>query len=225
MNIDFQIISKSPLFKNVSPEIIKQQFEQLHYRVLSYQKNELIVQQGSVLEEIRMVLSGHVRSEINTDGHTTKVADLHAPKVLAPSFLFGADNVYPVDVVANVDAQILCLPKAEFMKLMQINREVMSNYLDIISSRAQFLARRIQLLSLRTIKHKIARYLLDLAGDNLQNFELPMTQTKLAEYFAVARPPLTKVFADLAKEGIIKVNARTIYILNKSALQQILLSK
>lgn len=225
MNINFQTISKSPLFKGVPVNVIQQEFEQLHYRVLHYAKNDTIVQRGNQLEEIRIVLSGHVRSEIDTGDHITKVADLHAPMVLAPGFLFGKENVYPVNVIANVDTEILCMPKSEFMKLMQMNKDIMSNYLDIISSRAQFLAKRIQLLSLRTIKQKIAKYLLDLAEDKLQNFELPMTQTKLAEYFAVARPPLTKAFADLNKDGIIDIKARTVYILNKQALQQIVTSK
>ncbi|MFV0290323.1 MAG: Crp/Fnr family transcriptional regulator [Mangrovibacterium sp.] len=220
--MNYQIISLSPLFSGISTENIELLFKQIHYRVMNYSKNDFIVQQGSVLEELRLILSGSVRSEISNEQHTTKVADLHAPKVLAPSFLFGKDNKYPVDVIANASVKILCIPKVEFLKLMQLNSQLMSNYLDIVSSRAQFLAKRIQLLSLRTIKEKVAKYLLDLAGDNLQSFELPMTQTMLAEYFAVARPPLSKIFTDLSKEGIIKINTRTIYLLDKNALRNIL---
>ncbi|MFV0521499.1 MAG: hypothetical protein ACK5MI_03565, partial [Mangrovibacterium sp.] len=40
MNINFQTISKSPLFKGVPVNVIQQEFEQLHYRVLHYAKND-----------------------------------------------------------------------------------------------------------------------------------------------------------------------------------------
>ncbi len=216
--LNFQLISQSPLFKNVSSLILEDNFKQIHYQTKSFDKNELIATQGEEIKTLKFILSGSVRAEINNEDRITKIEDLTAPASLAPSFLFGNSNAYPVNVIANENTTTLHITKEEFTKLMTINKTILTNYLHLISSKAQFLAKRINLLSLRTIKQKVATYLLEQSKDKQLAFVLPMTQTKLAEYFAVARPPLTRTLSSLEKDGIITINARTIKIINKQKL-------
>ena len=126
-------------------------------------------------------------------GKTIKIEDIDAPRPLAAAFLFGQNNQFPVTVIANNDVELLYISKPEFVKLLQKDQRILTNYLNSISSRAQFLTQRIKFLSFKTIRQKIAHYLLELAGDSLAVVELPLSQEQLAEFFAVTRPSLARV--------------------------------
>ncbi|MFV0554656.1 MAG: Crp/Fnr family transcriptional regulator [Mangrovibacterium sp.] len=216
----FQSIGGMPLFKGIELSRLEELFATVHFKLQKHDKEQLIATKGEPIERVLLLIKGTVRTEIWQGEKVTQVATLDAPKLLAPSFIFGSQNRYPVSVVSNTEVEIIQLSRAEFQQMLHCNQQMMVNFLNVISSRTQFLAQRIDLLSLRTIKQKLAKYLLTLAGEHLQNFELPMTQSKLAEYFAVARPPLTKAFAELVQAGAIRMESRVVYVLNKSMLEE-----
>jgi len=105
---------------------------------------------------------------------------------------------------------------------MQQNSLVLKNYLDAISSRTQFLSNRIRFLSFRTIKEKIAHYILSLSGKGLNAITLSQSQTNLADFFGVTRPSLARAFHELEQDGIIKVERREITLINKEKLNNLL---
>lgn len=54
-----------------------------------------------------ILLKGSVRGEmIDYSGRLIKVEDIIAPRAIAPLFLFGADNRYPVEVTANEATEV-----------------------------------------------------------------------------------------------------------------------
>jgi CRP-like cAMP-binding protein len=137
-----------------------------------------------------VIQEGSVKAEMTDySGKTIKIEDLEAPFPLATAFLFGKNNRFPVTVVANNEVRVVVIPKAEFVKLLQWNTVILNNYLNTISTRAQFLSQKLKFLSFKTIKQKIAHYLLEQAGDRLAGVELPQTQEQLAEMFGVTRRP------------------------------------
>jgi len=115
--------------------------------------------------------------------------------LLAPAFLFGVDNHYPVDIIANKETECIFITKFSFSKLLQISPAAQNNFLDIISGKAQFLSNKIKFLTLQPIKGKIADYLLRRTRGRLLNtINLPYSQDKLADLFGVTRPALTRAF-------------------------------
>jgi CRP/FNR family transcriptional regulator, dissimilatory nitrate respiration regulator len=80
------------------------------------------------------------------------------------------------------------------------------------------LASKLKFLSFKTIKGKIAQYILSLAGPDKVMVELPMTQNEMAEQFGVARPSLARAMGEMADEGIISVDRRVVRILDRKRL-------
>ncbi len=221
--IDFEKLSQSPVFKGLNPEKLGKLFLTVFYQVRKFERNELVVSSGSECTSLVIVLSGSVKGEMaDYSGKTIKIEDIEAPRPLAAAFLFGSQNRYPVSVIANNSVELLFIPKAEFLKILQKEEMVLTNYLNSISSRAQFLSQRIKFLSFRTIRQKIAHYLLELAGDRLSTVEFPLSQEQLAEFFGVTRPALARALGELASEGFIDVHRRTIKILKKQRMGELL---
>ncbi|MEL7586723.1 MAG: Crp/Fnr family transcriptional regulator [Prolixibacteraceae bacterium] len=221
--IDFEILSKSPVFTGLNPVQLAGLFKDLPCQVRRLDKNALVVSAGEECSSLIIVLSGSVKGEM-TDytGKTIKIEDIPAPRPLAAAFLFGKNNYFPVTVITNTPVELLHIPKIEFLKLLQKDRHILTNYLNSISSRTQFLSQRIRFLSFRTIRQKIAHYILDLAGNKLSSVELPLSQEDLAEFFGVTRPALARSLGELGQEGIIEVNRRTIRILDKQRMNDLL---
>ena len=221
--IDFELLVKSPVFSGLLVDKLKSTFQDIHYQVRKFEKNDLVVQAGTECSQLIIVLSGSVKGEM-TDytGKTIKIEDIEAPRPLAAAFLFGQNNQFPVTVIANNDVELLYISKPEFLKLLQKDQRILTNYLNSISSRAQFLSQRIKFLSFKTIRQKIAHYLLGLAGDRLAVVELPLSQEQLSEFFAVTRPSLARALGEMGQEGLIDVKRRTVRILDKQKMNELL---
>lgn len=221
--VQTQIISQSPIFRGISEEELTRLFGQIHYQVKSYQKNELIVSGGDPCDRLLIVQKGSVKAEMNDySGKIIKIEDLTAPQPLATAFLFGRQNQFPVTVSATSDVEMVSIPKDEFVKLLQLNSLILNNYLNTISTRAQFLSQKLKFLSFKTIKQKIAHFLLEKAGDRLLTIEIQQSQEQLAEMFGVARPSLARTLGEMVQEGLIETQRRSIKILDKDRMNQLL---
>lgn len=219
------IISQSPIFRGISEEELASLFGQIHYQVKTYQKNDLIIIGGEICDRLLIIQQGSVKAEMNDySGKTINIEDLAAPQPLATAFLFGKQNQFPVTVSATTNVEMVSIPKAEFIKLLQLNSLILNNYLNTISTRAQFLSQKLKFLSFKTIKQKIAHFLLEKAGDRLITIEVPQSQEQLAEMFGVARPSLARTLGEMVQEGLIEIQRRSIKILDKERMNQLLKS-
>jgi len=220
-----EILCQSPIFRGISPEELTGLFAQIHFQVKTYRKNDLIVMGGDICDRLLIIQLGSVKAEMNDySGKTIKIEDLSAPQPLATAFLFGKQNKFPVTVSATTDVEMVSIPKPEFVKLLQLNALILNNYLNTISTRAQFLSQKLKFLSFKTIKQKIAHYLLEKAGDRLQTVEIQQSQGQLAEMFGVTRPSLARTLGEMCQEGLIETDRRCIKILDKNRMNQLLKS-
>ncbi|HAH25369.1 MAG TPA: Crp/Fnr family transcriptional regulator [Prolixibacteraceae bacterium] len=221
--VQTDLISQSPIFRGILEEELSNLFGQIHYQVKSYQKNDMIVAGGDICDRLLIVQKGIVKAEMTDySGKTIKIEDIEAPRPLATAFLFGKENRFPVTVSANNQVEIISIHKEEFVKMLQLNSLILNNYLNAISTRAQFLSEKLKFLSFKTIRQKMAHFLLEKAGDRLLTIELQQSQEQLAEMFGVARPSLARALGEMVQEGLIETQRRSIRILDKDRMNQLL---
>lgn len=221
--IDYTLLSQCPVFRGISATDAENLLKQVHFQLRKFLKDEIVVVAGESVANLNIVLSGSVRGEmIDYSGKTIKIEDVEAPKPLAAAFLFGQDNKFPVTVTANEKCSILVIPVGEFLKLLQMNSQILRNYLNSISSRAQFLSQKLHFLSFKTIRGKVAHYLLQQAGERFHSVELKNTQQQLADLFGVTRPSLARVFGDMQKEGLISISNKTVKLIDKEKLSELI---
>jgi CRP-like cAMP-binding protein len=184
----------------------------------------MISQSGEPVNSFMMVIVGVVKGEmVDFSGRIIKIEDIPASGALASAFIFGSRNRFPVNVVAVSDTQLLIIEKDDFLKFLKSNDKILANFLDIISNRSQFLSEKIKFLNFKTIKGKLAQYILQTAGPDKSEIRLAMTQNDLAEYFGVARPSIARVISELETEGIIITKGKTLKILDKKRLTELTL--
>lgn len=221
--MNYKLLAQCPVFKGIPEEESKILLNSVHYQVKSYQKGEMVAMQGEPVSSLFIILLGSVKGEmIDYSGKTIKIEDIEAPRPLAAAFLFGKENRFPVTVTANNDVKILAIPVPEFLKLLQRNTRILVNYLNSISSRSQFLSQKLHFLNFKTIREKVAHFLLQQAGEKLHSFELKATQQQLSELFGVTRPSLARVISEMQREKLFIIERKTVTLLNRQKLNEIL---
>jgi CRP/FNR family transcriptional regulator, dissimilatory nitrate respiration regulator len=223
MNFESGIIEKLRdcyFFKNLPAGEIERILNNKHIRIRNFLIEQFAVQAGDPCNELPILISGSVRGEMTDySGRVIKIEDIKAPAVLASAFVFGYETKFPVDIIANQPSSIFFVPKESLLKIFQENPQIMLNFLNDISNRSQFLARKIRFLAFKTIREKLAHYLTELSvSQNTNTILIPVTQAKLADFFGVTRPSLGRAIAELGSEGIILADRNHIQILNKQKL-------
>lgn len=197
--------------------------DDLKCTIKAYGKNELIIRQGDVCDALYMLTHGSVKTEMITEnGNILGIEIIKAPRPLAPAFVFSDNNHFPVDVTALEEVEIMKIPKTEIMRLMMTNPDFMSSFMTHNANRTQFLTNRLQLLSIKTIKGKLAHFLFENSQGEGKPFEINRNQTELADFFGVARPSLARSLSEMVQEGLISINRKEYIILNSKGLRELL---
>jgi len=220
--MDCSLLSNAPLFKGLSPDEIEKILDNVSYNIKKFQSGSMICQSGEHVNSLMVVLSGVVKGEmVDYAGRVIKIEDIPAPGALAPAFMFGNRNRFPVNVIAVSSAELLLIGKPDFLKLLMINDTILVNFLDMISNRSQFLSEKIKFLNFKTIKGKLAHFILQKAGTDQMSVTLGMTQNDLADFFGVTRPSVARALHDLEEGGFIEAKSKTIKIINKEGLSDL----
>ncbi|MBW6458949.1 MAG: Crp/Fnr family transcriptional regulator [Bacteroidales bacterium] len=217
-----EILTRCPIFIGLDGHEIESVFSNAHHFTRTFEVGEIAAFSGEPVNFLMCVLEGSLKGEMQDfSGKVITIDDIKAPRTLATAFIFGKQNRFPVNVLANEKTRILYIPKYEFMKMLQSDIRILQNFLNVISGQTQMLANKLKFLSFKTIRGKIAQYILSLAGPDKTMVEMPLTQNALAEQFGVARPSLARTLGEMADEGIISVDRRVVRILDRKKLMEV----
>jgi CRP-like cAMP-binding protein len=220
--MDYSVLLKSPLFRSMVLAEVMSVMATTPYRIKKYNSGTMIALSGEPVKSFMLVIDGRVKGEmVDFSGRVIKIEEIPASGALASAFIFGSWNRFPVNVVAISDTRILTIEKPDFLKFLNNNDRILANFLDIISDRSQFLSEKIKFLSFKTIKGKLAQYILQVVGRDKTEITVSSTQSELAEYFGVARPSIARVIGELEDEGIIRTSGKHIIILDKERLARL----
>jgi len=210
-----------PICRHIPVNERKAFLEALNFQIKFFEKGEWVAQQGNRVTALYILQKGSVKAEMVAESGTAlSIEIIHAPQPLAAAFLFAENNTFPVDVIALEPCEIMVVSKESILKQIAQNEAFLKGFMTFNSNRAHFLSERLKCLSLKTIKGKLAQYILSRA-DNMV-FTLSMNQTALAEYFGVARPSLSRSLSEMVNEGVISLKGKQGKILNMKALKELI---
>lgn len=183
-----------------------------------------MAQAGDPVDKAILLMEGRLQGEmVDFAGNSLKIEELDPPQMVAAAFLYGPKSKFPVFLNARTDGKIMIILKKEFTDMLSLESRVMVNYINIVSGKAQFLSGKITFLSLRTIKEKIAYYILQMMKNGGNGYvAIDQTQTNLAELFGVTRPSLSRTVQEMEKQDIFTWSRDNIVIKDLKKLNSIL---
>lgn len=222
--MDTKALIRIPLFHSIKESEIERMFSNLRIKETHFRKGEILAFQDELCNRLIILLSGSVKAEMtDPSGRVVKVEDIYAPNPLAILFLFGHENRFPVQAVAREDVIALVIPRQSVLRMLSMNETLLKNYLDISADFAGRLSKKLHFMSFRTIRQKLAMYILNLSKlSGSDSVELDKTKTALAEYFGVSRQSLERELTNMQNDNLISADKRKIHIKDKNSLFHII---
>ena len=185
-----------PLFEGCSRESIETLFRESANRLSAYKEGELVAMQGDECRSLYLLMEGEVHTFMTSDdGKEVLVERMRAPEVLAPAFLYGSENHFPVSIKAVSDCRVWVLSKVSFFHAMQDQEALLRNFLQLVSDRSLFLSRKFKEFALHNLTTRVVGYLKQHhTSQNLQ---------EVAFILGVARPSLSRALAMLVSQGTV----------------------
>lgn len=187
-----------------------------------YEKGESIFFEGDEGIGFYMVQEGRVKIfKMSMDG---KEQILH---VFGPGEPFGEVPVFhgqpfPANAMALVRTKLLFFPRREFVELVTGNPSLALNMLAMLSLRLRRFANQIESLSLKEVPGRLAGYLIYLSEEqnSPDRVTLDIPKGQLASLLGTIPETLSRIFARMTDEGLIRVEGRTIYLDDMEGLRE-----
>lgn len=129
---------------------------------------------------------------------------------------------FPASAEALVKSRLVYFPKKDFVNLIEKHPSVSLNMLALLSMRLRQFASQIENLSLKEVPARLANYLIYVSEeqDNTDTIQLTVSKGQLASLLGTIPETLSRIFAKMSDEGLIRVEGRTITILNRAGLMR-----
>lgn len=214
-----QELAYCPLFRGMTQREHDAFLDRNVREILTFKKGETVVRQGDPIHSVMLLVQGSVRTEMITlEGNVLDIDILEAVIPMAPSFIYGAKNNYPFDVIAVDTAIFLNISKEAWLEEMANNKQLLTNFLTMNADLTLFLFNKLQMISLKSLRKKLATFFLEKTTIENASFTLKRSRTQLAEYFGVQRQSLARSLKEMEDEGIIQLKGRTVHVLDRSKL-------
>ena len=213
------------LFEGLEPAEVAGFLKAARCRQDSFPRGAILLSQGDSVTAAGLLLSGKIKAyRLNRQGEE------NLQSVLGPGGMFGdmlmaTDNgKSPVTVEAVEDAQVLFVPFESIMAAPgDFGNRLRVNLLHELSARYWALNRKVRYLSERSLRGRIALFLLDAAKDQGGlTFTVPMTREAMASLLGVNRSALSRELSRMEKDGLLAVYRGSFRLLDRAGLEDCL---
>lgn len=219
----FEVLKMSPLFRGLSVDEINLLINNCAHQIKQFSGQEVLAYSGEKVEKAMIILEGKLHGEmIDYAGNSLKIEEMEPPQMVASAFLYGSQSLFPVNLSALTEGKLLVIFKNDFTRMLSSDQRVLNNYLNIISGKAQFLSQKITFLSFKTIREKIAYFLLQHLHPGSMIIPMNQSQKGVAELLGVARPSLARIISEMESDGLIQWDRTQVEVLNMKQLKAIL---
>lgn len=216
-----RILSITPLFKGLS----EQQRDEIGAIAIDrhYHRNASIFMEGEEADGFYIVAEGQVKIfKTSLEG---KEQILH---IYGPGNPFGEVPVFsgsrfPANAQALVESRILFLPRNAFVRLITANPSLSMNMLGELSMRLRQFTIQIENLSLKEVPSRLASYLTYLSREqeNPDRVTLDISKGQLASLLGTIPETLSRIFAKMSAQRLIRVDGKAIYLLDPLGLKDL----
>ncbi|MCR1898782.1 Crp/Fnr family transcriptional regulator [Irregularibacter muris] len=215
---------KNSLLFSVLTPTDKEYFEQ-NMEIKEYIKEETIFSPLDQCDYLSMIIEGQVKlCKYAADGKEQILSFLGKDDIFGEALVFEGGN-YVVTVVAETNCKIGMIHREILLTMSQRNREFTKAFFRELTQKIQLLNNKVEMLSLKTIKQKIARLLLTLSQEQ-QSLEVKLlySKQKIALLLGTSREVVSRNFSEMENEGYIAQKGRKVTIIDKDALEDLLLT-
>lgn len=207
------------IFEGLSKQEINLAKEQLDFSFNKYKKDQVIIEENSIVKEIGIINKGNLCiSKFTEDGREILM------QKLLPSYIIGAEIAFtrkqdsPYSVYASEDTEIGWFSIDKVMGEGFLNEDIkmiiLKNIMYFIADENIRKYYKIEAISTKGVRNKIMRYLhIQQKKEASNSLHLKFNREELANFLGINRSVLSNELSLMEDEGMIKLNKNYLKII------------
>ncbi len=217
----YETLASSPFFNGLTAKEIQAILQTVNYKIVEYPAKEIYTLAGMPCKYADFILKGELISRMTgLSGKQVQIDRLKACILIAPAFIFAKNNAMPVSVETVQHTTIMRMMPSELKHLIDSNERIRMNFIQLLSSINVFLTQKLRMLSLLTVREKVAYFLMKVAKEQQsRTIKLSNTRQEIADTFGIQKFSLLRCLSEFEDNGAIKIDGKQITILNSDKMK------
>ncbi len=213
-------LSNTQLFYGLKEEEVESLLGCLSAEKRNYKKGEIILSEGSITENVGIVLSGMAMISCSDVWGNNSILGNAAPgSIFAEAYACIPGQPLLVTVTATEDTSILYMNVGRILttctNTCPFHAKLARNLLAVTAYKSLQLSQRIQHTSSKSVRGRLLSYFSQCAKSVGKNsFLIPYNRQQLADYLNVDRSTMCNELSKMQKDGIIKYERNRILLLS-----------
>jgi CRP/FNR family transcriptional regulator len=183
-------------------------------------RGEIILLEGEPAEALYFVASGAVKVFKTSAEGKEQILNIVRPGESFNDVPVFDGGVNPASAQAMGPAVIYGMKKSDLEVILRDHPQVAMNLIQVLSQRVRHLVSLVEDLSFRHVTGRVAKILLEHAGDETGS-RPRLTQQEMAAMAGTAREVVGRSLKALEQEGVIRLDRHRIVISDKQALKNV----
>jgi CRP/FNR family transcriptional regulator, polysaccharide utilization system transcription regulator len=185
-----------------------------NHKVKSFPKKEFIYLEGGFARTFFYVQKGQVKTiKTNKDGKEL-ITGIYTQGQFFGYMSFFNENEYTDSAVALEESDITIIPKEDFFKLLQNNREVAYQFIKLLADNVEEKERDLLNIAYNTMRKRVAEGLVKFyeKSEVHDGGELSISRDDLANLIGTATETVIRTLGEFKQDGLITTSGRKIII-------------
>jgi CRP-like cAMP-binding protein len=195
------------------------------YDVVKYPKKQVLYQEGNRPRFVYHVIIGKLKSvKMHEDGKEY-IQELFGEGDFIGHLPIIEDRNYDDTVVVLENAEILQLPKDDFMQMMNAEPAVLHKFVRLMTKNIREKEERLLTLAYSSLRKRVAKALLDIDSKYNKNegsSQIDISRDDIAHYVGTATESLIRTLSDFKQEKLINIIDGKISLLKRDKLNNLL---
>jgi CRP/FNR family transcriptional regulator len=215
---DIETLAGLKMFADLSPVALRQLAAVTTPQ--TYDDGQLITLEGTPDAPMFFVVTGTVRAfRTNLDGREQTLIYLKPGTAFNMPVAFARDHSAPASAVAIGPVELLRISRHDFRRVTSETPEIALAVLRDFSDKLRHFTEMTHDLSLRSVRGRLARFLLTHAA-TAQDEPIRWTQEEIAARVGTVREVVSRTLRDFIKAGLIQTERQRITVLDPEGLQR-----
>lgn len=223
MNI-VRLIKTNVLFADFEDKEVNELFDILKSKIVKYSKGKIILQEGSQIDGVGILLSGMLLKYITKhDGNREAKGVIEEGGMFGEVDMFAGEGASNYSVVAADDSVVLYITRVSLIEDgIKNSPKLAANLLRYLAERIAGISKDTGYLIIKSMRLKIAKLIYDKHTEQgVLDVEMGLNRNEMADYLNVSRPSMSREMMRMRDEGIITFWKDKIGITDLKALETI----
>ena len=206
-----------------SAGLVNQLSEQ--YDVENYSKKQTLYQESKRPRFLYYLVKGKVKAFKTHEDGKEYITDLFSDGDFIGYPALIEDKNYDDSAIVLEDAEIMQIPKEDFLQMIYGNMDVATKFIRIITQNVKEKEDRLLSLAYSSLRKRVAKALVDIHSKfNAENTNKPLeiSREDFAHYVGTATESLIRTLSDFKSEKLIEIKEGKISVINMEKLKHLL---